>query len=224
MATPPAGLPSGPTTVPMTTFPGSRARSQVSRRASGAGWAGGEKPPRRRPRGSSGPGPRVAARGGTGTGGARATALGPGGGRPVGAAAGMEGLARDIVLLTAGAQQVRHAPRVQVAADEVPQALRLDGIAAALFGPEGTEYQHPFEYVDAALIGIELDDFARAIRSGRPAETGGDGGPAAVTVGWAVAQSQALGDAGELADVASGAGRAARAPTHRRRLRATMRV
>jgi predicted dehydrogenase len=95
---------------------------------------------------------------------------------------------------------------------EAVGGFRLDGIAAALFGPEGTEYQRPFEYVDAALIGIELDDFARAIRSGRPAEIGGYGGLAAVAGVWAVAESQHLGDAVEIADVASGAVGAAQAP------------
>jgi predicted dehydrogenase len=89
--------------------------------------------------------------------------------------------------------------------------FELDGIAAAFFGPDGTEYDRPFEYVDAATIGIELDDFAQAVRSGQPAELDGHGGLAAVAGVWAVAESQHLGRPVAVADVASGALRAAQA-------------
>jgi predicted dehydrogenase len=94
---------------------------------------------------------------------------------------------------------------------EAVGGFELDGIAAAFFGPDGTEYEHPFEYVDAATIGIELDDFARAVRSGTPAEIDGRGGLAAVAGVWAVAESQHLGRAVAIADVASGALREAQA-------------
>jgi predicted dehydrogenase len=88
----------------------------------------------------------------------------------------------------------------------------LDGIAAAFFGTEGTAYARPFEYADTALIGIELDDFARSVRSGEPPEVDGDAGLAAVAGVWAVAESRHLERAVAIADVASGALRAAQAP------------
>jgi hypothetical protein len=87
----------------------------------------------------------------------------------------------------------------------------LDGIAAAFFGHDGTEYQRPFEYVDAANIGIELDDFAQAVRAGKPVEVDGRGGLAAVAGVWALAESQHLGQAVAVADVASGDLRTAQA-------------
>jgi hypothetical protein len=88
---------------------------------------------------------------------------------------------------------------------EAVGGFALDGISAAFFGTGGTEYDKPFEYVDAATIGIELDDFARAVRSGQAAELGGEGGLAAVAGVWAVAESQHLGRPVAVADVASGA-------------------
>jgi predicted dehydrogenase len=94
---------------------------------------------------------------------------------------------------------------------EAAGGFELDGIAAAFFGPGGTEYERPFEYVDAATIGIELDDFAQAVRSGKAAEIDGRGGLAAVAGVWAVAESQHLGRPVAVADVASGALRAAQA-------------
>jgi predicted dehydrogenase len=94
---------------------------------------------------------------------------------------------------------------------EAVGGFALDGAAAAFFGPEGTEYQRPSEYVDAANIGIELDDFAQAIRSDKPVEIDGRGGLAAVAGVWALAESQHLGQAVAIADIASGALRAAQA-------------
>jgi hypothetical protein len=94
---------------------------------------------------------------------------------------------------------------------EAVGGFALDGITAAFFGPEGTEYSHPPEYVDAANIGIELDDFAQAIRSDKPVEIDGRGGLAAVAGVWALAESEHLGRAVAIADVASGAVRAAQA-------------
>jgi predicted dehydrogenase len=94
---------------------------------------------------------------------------------------------------------------------EAVGGFALDGIAAAFFGPEGTEYDRPFEWVDAANIGLELDDFAQAVRAGQPVEVDGRGGLAAVAGVWALAESQHLGQAVAVADVASGAIRGAQA-------------
>jgi predicted dehydrogenase len=94
---------------------------------------------------------------------------------------------------------------------EAVGGFALDGIAADFFGPEGTEYDRPFEWVDAANIGLELDDFAQAVRAGQPVEVDGRGGLAAVAGVWALAESQHLGQAVAVADVASGAVRGAQA-------------
>ena len=87
----------------------------------------------------------------------------------------------------------------------------LDGITAALFGPEGTEYERPPEYVDAANIAIELDDFAHAVRAGKPVEVDGAGGLAAVAGVWALAESELQGRAVAIGDVAAGTLRSAQA-------------
>jgi predicted dehydrogenase len=110
------------------------------------------------------------------------------------------------VLVQLGDQQLSGA-----ALREAVGGFELDGITAALFGPDGTEYERPFEYIDAANIGIELDDFAQAIRTGQPVEIDGRGGTDAVAGVWALAESQQLGQAVAVADVASGAIRAAQA-------------
>jgi predicted dehydrogenase len=94
---------------------------------------------------------------------------------------------------------------------EAVGGFALDGITAAFFGAQGTEYSRPPEYVDAVNIGIELDDFAQAVRSGKPVEIDGRGGLAAVAGVWALAESEHLGQAVAIADVESGAVRAAQA-------------
>jgi predicted dehydrogenase len=94
--------------------------------------------------------------------------------------------------------------------------FELTGVTAAFFGAAGTDYDHPFEYADAALIGIELDDFAQAVRTGRPPEVGAAGGLAAVAGVWAVAEARHLGQVVEIADVASGALSTAQAPVNAR--------
>ena len=94
---------------------------------------------------------------------------------------------------------------------EAVGGFALEGIAAAFFGPEGTEYQRSFEYIDAANIGIELDDFAQAVRAGKPVEVDGNGGLAAVAGVWALAESEQLGQAVAIADVSAGTLRAAQA-------------
>ena len=82
--------------------------------------------------------------------------------------------------------------------------FELDGVAAALFGPEGTEYDLPFAEVDAATIAIELDDFAGAVTDGRAAEVDGAAGLRAVAGVWAVAESRAAGGSVRIDDVADG--------------------
>jgi len=87
--------------------------------------------------------------------------------------------------------------------------FRLSGVAAALFGPEGTDYDLPFETVDANLIALELADFAAAVREGRPAEVDGRGGLVAVAAIHSIAESERTHEAIEVADVASGRRRSA---------------
>jgi len=94
---------------------------------------------------------------------------------------------------------------------EAVGGFALDGITAALFGAEGTEYERPPEYVDAANIAIELDDFAHAVRAGKPVEVDGAGGLAPVAGVWALAESELQGRAVAIADVAAGTLRSAQA-------------
>ena len=75
---------------------------------------------------------------------------------------------------------------------------------AMLFGREGTEYDLPFADVDAATIGIELDDFAAAVVERRTPEIDGTGGLLAVAAVWAVAESRECGGPVRIADVADG--------------------
>ena len=82
--------------------------------------------------------------------------------------------------------------------------FELEGVAACLFGAEGTEYDLPFAEVDAATIGIELDDFAGAVSSHRPPEVDGLAGLRAVAGVWAVAESRAAGSAIRINEVADG--------------------
>jgi predicted dehydrogenase len=82
--------------------------------------------------------------------------------------------------------------------------FELEGVAAEFFGAEGTEYDLPFEEVDAATIAIELDDFIGAVAAGRPPEVDGLGGLLAVAGVWAIAESRELGTSIRIADVADG--------------------
>ena len=82
--------------------------------------------------------------------------------------------------------------------------FELDGAAALLFGREGTEYDLPFADVDAATIGIELDDFAAAVLERRSPEIEGISGLAAVAAVWAVAESHECGGTVRIADIADG--------------------
>jgi hypothetical protein len=82
--------------------------------------------------------------------------------------------------------------------------FELEGVAASLFGPDGTEYDLPFAEVDAATIAIELDDFAGAVFGRRPPEVDGLAGLLAVAGVWAVAESRARGGAVRIREVADG--------------------
>jgi predicted dehydrogenase len=91
--------------------------------------------------------------------------------------------------------------------DELRRELggfELQGIAAALFGADGTEYTRPFASVDAAIIAIEIDDFLGAVAECRPAEVDGHGGLLAVAAVWAVAESQFQDGWVRIADVIDG--------------------
>jgi hypothetical protein len=82
--------------------------------------------------------------------------------------------------------------------------FELGGVAASFFGPDGTEYELPFAEVDAATIGIELDDFAGAVLQHRPPEVDGLAGLRAVAGVWAVAESRAAGSVIRIDEVAAG--------------------
>ena len=90
--------------------------------------------------------------------------------------------------------------------------FELQGVAASLFGAEGTEYDMTFAEVDAATIAIELDDFGDAVFARRPPEVDGWAGLRAVAGVWAVAESRALGRAVLISEVADGTVRLAQQP------------
>jgi predicted dehydrogenase len=90
--------------------------------------------------------------------------------------------------------------------------FKLEGVAASFFGPEGTEYDLPFAEVDAATIGIELDDFINAVAERRQPEVDGLGGLNAVAAVWAVAESSERGGPVQITDVADGTVSAAQDP------------
>jgi predicted dehydrogenase len=76
--------------------------------------------------------------------------------------------------------QRRNGEDVAVAEEELLNMLpdfRLDDTTAALFGADRlSRYDRPWAATDAALLAIELDDFAGAIGSNRPPDvTGADG-------------------------------------------------
>ena len=93
--------------------------------------------------------------------------------------------------------------------------FELDGVTAAFFGSHGTEYDLPFDEVDAATIAIELDDFIRAVRDGRRPEVDGRAGLLAVAAVWGVAESHADARSVRIADVADGTIARAQEPTDR---------
>jgi predicted dehydrogenase len=81
----------------------------------------------------------------------------------------------------------------------------VDSLGADLFGSSGAEYQLEFAESDAAHLAIELHDFADAVLTGRSPEVDGAGGLNALAAVYAVYESQLLGRAVRVADVASGA-------------------
>jgi predicted dehydrogenase len=90
--------------------------------------------------------------------------------------------------------------------------FELEGVAAALFGPQGTEYDLPFADVDAATIAIELDDFIRAVDQRQAPEVDGMDGLLAVAGVWAIAEARNAGGFVQIADVADGTISAAQDP------------
>jgi len=90
--------------------------------------------------------------------------------------------------------------------------FELDGVTAAFFGSDGTEYDLAFPEVDAATIGIELDDFAGAVLDGRAPEVDGRDGLHAVAAVWAIAESFERGGSVRIADVADSTLSAAQDP------------
>lgn len=90
--------------------------------------------------------------------------------------------------------------------------FELQGVAAAFFGPQGTEYDLPFAEVDAATIAIELDDFIAAVDEHRAPEVDGMDGLLAVAGVWAIAEARETGGFVRIADVADGTLSAAQDP------------
>jgi predicted dehydrogenase len=88
---------------------------------------------------------------------------------------------------------------------EAVGGFEFEGVTRSLLGLQGTEYEMPFETIDAALIAIEIDDFVQAIRAGRAPEVDGLDGLRAVADVWAVAEAGLSGDWVSVADVANGA-------------------
>jgi predicted dehydrogenase len=82
--------------------------------------------------------------------------------------------------------------------------FELDGVTAAFFGASGTEYDLPFSEIDAAIIAIELDDFAHAVAERRPPEVDGLGGLLAVAGVWAIAESRLSSAEVRIEDVVAG--------------------
>ena len=70
----------------------------------------------------------------------------------------------------------------------------LDATAAALFGGERIgQYELPWADVDAKLLAIELDDFARAIETGVEAEVTGEQGVRSLAIAYGFFESERTG-------------------------------
>jgi len=84
-------------------------------------------------------------------------------------------------------------------------AYRLDEVTASLFGGEHlTSYDLPFADVDANLLAIEQDDFARAIRNGRSPEVDGAFGLRSLAVAYGFMEAERLGRAVEIDTLLAG--------------------
>ena len=83
--------------------------------------------------------------------------------------------------------------------DEVPELVpdhHLDETTARLFGGERvTTYELPFAEVDANLLAIEQDDFARAILDGRVPEVDGAFGLRSLAIAYGFIEAERLGRA-----------------------------
>lgn len=104
-----------------------------------------------------------------------------------------------------GRSPILHTANGRFAADELAElaGFEMDPLTQALFG-NSMEYQLEFRAVDAALIAIELHDFAEAaIGDGRP-EVDGDLGVAAVAAVLGAYESGLLGQAVQMRDVLDG--------------------
>jgi predicted dehydrogenase len=115
---------------------------------------------------------------------------------------------------TGGAVAVELGPRKLSGAELRAElgGFELDGVAAAFFGPQGTEYDLPFAEVDAATIAIELDDFVQAIAGSRRPEVDGMDGLLAVAGVWAIAEARETRGFVRVSDVANGSVSAAQDP------------
>ena len=75
----------------------------------------------------------------------------------------------------------------------------LDGVTASLFGGDCvTSYDLPFAGVDANLLAIEQDDFARAILDDRPPEVDGAFGLRSLVIAYGFIDAERLGRALEI--------------------------
>jgi len=79
--------------------------------------------------------------------------------------------------------------------------FELDPLTQALFGADGTEYDLPGPHVDAALLAIELHDFAAAVMRGGRSEVDGRDGMLSVAAVLAAYESDLAGRSVTMAEV-----------------------
>jgi len=77
---------------------------------------------------------------------------------------------------------------------ELPN-FELDPVAAAIFGPQGVEYDLTFPESDAGEIAIEVHDFAGAVLGNHAPEVDGHGGMTALAAMLGIFESNRLGRA-----------------------------
>jgi predicted dehydrogenase len=83
--------------------------------------------------------------------------------------------------------------------------FRLDDVTTSLFGSDRlTSYDLPFADVDANLLAIEQDDFARAIQDDRPPEVDGAFGLRSLAIAYGFMDAERLGRAVEINTLLSG--------------------
>ena len=104
--------------------------------------------------------------------------------------------------------------------------FRLDATTAALFGGERlASYDLPWADIDANLLGIELDDFARAITDRESPEVSGEMGLRSLAIAYGFLESERSGRVLDVEEILDGratpyqdaieAALAGRTPTHR---------